>query len=100
MVRTTIKEGSTSLHYLEFYDAEGEEVDPETLKYRLLAGRGPSLIPWTSLDASTKVIEISPEYNVINNDGRIRYLTVSATHDGGKTITYEVEYEITDLKGF
>ena len=97
-----INEGTTTQHTLEFLDADGDQVTPEALRYRLTGDNGVELIAWTALPAETTEIEIPGARNLITTTvpGRRRHLTVEATHDGGKIITEELDYYLRDLRGY
>jgi hypothetical protein len=97
--KKTVNEGSTSYHALDIRSAAGAVVVPEVLRYRLTAGEGIDIVPWTPLSTAAVEVEISAESNIIGTIGKKRYLTVEATHGGGDKITSELEYSIVDLKG-
>lgn len=95
----TVNEGSTSYHPIVITDASGEIVTPEALRYKLSDSLSTSLVDWTVISAETTLIEIQSSLNIIAQGGKKRFLTIEATHDGGKKITSEIEYELIDLKG-
>lgn len=101
-MRIYINEGTTTYHALAFFDAAGDPVTPEALRYRLTRNNGVELIAWTALPADTTEIEIPAAMNLITTaaPGRRRHLTVEATHDGGKIITEELDYYLRDLRGY
>lgn len=96
---TTVNEGSTSYHPIVITDASGEIVTPEALRYKLSDSLSTALVDWTTISAVSTLIEIQSTLNTIGVGGVKRFLTIEATHDGGKKITSEIEYELIDLKG-
>lgn len=94
-----VNEGSTSYHDFTLLGVDGGGVVPEALRYRLTAGNGVELIPWTQLALDCRQIEISAELNTIGDSGPWRYLAIEATHSGGDKITEEKVYKINELKG-
>lgn len=99
MARTTVNEGSTSYHGLSFLDADGNQVTPESLRYRVTSSTGEPVVDWTTLPTNTVEIELSSTVNTIGGLGKRRFLTIECAHNGGDVITEEIEYRIVDLAG-
>lgn len=99
MAKVTVKEGSTSYHPIEPVDKDGAVVTPEALRYKVTAGDGTVLVPWTTIPASTIEIEVSAAANTVTTGGNRRILTIEATHNGGDKITAEATYTLENLVG-
>lgn len=95
----TVNEGSTSYHPIVITDASGEIITPEALRYKLSDSLSAPLVDWTDILAASTLVEIQSALNIIGQGGKKRFLTIEATHNGGKKITSEIEYELIDLKG-
>jgi hypothetical protein len=96
----TINEGSTSYHNIAIHGYDGSIITPDLLRYKITDGFKVTITDWTVIDNDTDQISISPTINTISTThGKLRYLTVEATHNTTDKITSEVCYEITNLIG-
>ena len=96
-----VAEGSQSVHGLLFADADGTQVVPEALRWRLSAGDGTAIVDWTEIAATTSEILVEPEHNLVSAAlGLRRWLLVEAHHHGGEVIAAELRYTLRDLRGY
>lgn len=97
-----VNEGCTSYHPYSFMDADGVAVPSvEASRYKLTAAGG-VLIDWTDIagTSASGTIEIPAEHNVAASASDLRrWLTIEATHGGGKKIVDEVAYVIKNFVG-
>lgn len=94
-----VNEGTSSIHQVEFFKADGSAVSPVSVTYKVTDGKGNDIIDWTSLaPASSLEITISGTANTITGlTGNRRKLTVKCVNGDSTTITEEVVYKIRPL---
>lgn len=98
----TVPEGCTSYHPYRFLDADGDEVaSVESARYKLSSATE-TLVDWTAIPgtAATGTIEVSADDNIAADATDLRrYLTLEATHGGGKKIVDEKGYVLKNFVG-
>lgn len=90
-------EGSTSYHDYSFTDKNGDPIETaEAIRYKLSDGVE-ILKDWEAIEPPTAPgeIEIDGALNIIDGSCK-RFLTIEATHDGGKKIQKTIMYELTN----
>lgn len=107
----SVPEGSTSYHPYSLKDKDGVVVPSvEGLEYKISTWGKETVLDWTALPLlPSGAIEVTAEQNTIAASETSsttslmatvgRYITLRATHNGGKTIAGEIQYDIEPLVG-
>ncbi len=107
----SVPEGSTSHHDYSLKGKDGVAVaSVEGLEMKLSTWGKEIVLDWTSIPLSPSgTIVVTAEQNTISASETTsttslmstvgRYITLRATHNGGETITGEIEYDIEPLVG-